>query len=115
MRYQGKFEGAAVRELRLVNPIYPVKIETKRQKISNRNKKLLKAAVKALGMRILLGLGLIMAYAAIFGTMLSIMLVVVQPNNIWTYLIFGFSIGYGFLVLNCRAFEYIGDRMGPKW
>lgn len=114
MAYQGRFEGTAARKLRLVNPTYPAKRNVKEQRIINRKKKLFKAAVKALGKRILLGVGLLLAYASLFGMMLGLMLLVVQPNSAWTYLICGFSMGYAFLVLNCRAFEYIGDRMGSK-
>ena len=114
MTYQGKFEGTAVRNLHVVNPAYPVKRTAKQQRIINKRKKLLKAAAKALGKRILLGLGLLLAYASLFGMFLGLMLIAVQPN-IWTYLLCGVSMGYAFLVLNCRAFECIGDRMGPKW
>ena len=114
MIYHGKFEGTAVRKLHVVNPAYPVKRTAKQQRIINQRKKLLKAAAKVLGKRILLGLGLLLAYASLFGMFLGLILIVVRPN-IWTYLLCGVSLGYAFLVLNCRVFECIGDRMGPKW
>lgn len=114
MTYQGEFEGNVVRKLHVVNTVYPIKRTIKQQRIINKRKKLLKAAAKALGKRILLGLGLILAYASVFGMFLGLLLLMVKPD-VWTYMLCGVSAGYAFLVLNCRAFEYIGDRMGPKW
>lgn len=115
MTYQGKFEGNVARKLHVINPTYPVRRTAKQQRLIERRKKLLKAAAKALGKRILMGIGLLLLYASLFGMMLGLMLIAIRPDNIWTYLICGVSVGYGFLVVNCRAFEYIGDRMGPKW
>ena len=111
MSYRGKFEGNTVCKIHVVNPTY----NTKKTISSIQKKKLLKAAIKALGKRILLALGLLMAYASLFGMFLSIMLMAIRPDNVWAYLICGVSLGYCFLVVNCRTFEYIGDRMGPKW
>lgn len=114
MPYQGKFEGTAARKLNNVVNFTPAKKEmAKKQMIVYKRKRLLKAAAKALGKRILMGIGLLLAYASLFGMMLGLMLIMIKPD-IWGYLIAGFSLGYSFLVVNCRAFEYIGDKMGPK-
>lgn len=116
MAYQGKFEGTAARKLHVVNPT-PVKRNSnlKRQKLTNKRKRLLIAAAKALGKRILLAIGLLLAYVCVYGMMFGIMLIAIRPENPWGFVIGGVSIGYSFLVCNCRAFEYIGDKMGPKW
>ena len=115
MSYQGKFEGNAARNLHIIGTAHPTKKISKRQKLIDKRKKLLKAAVKALGKRILLAIGLLLSYVAVYGMMLGMMLMLVRPDSVWPYLICGISAGYSFLVLNCRAFEYIGDRMGPNW
>lgn len=114
MRYHGKFEGTAAKKLYLVNPSQPTKKDVKHQRIINQRKKLMKAVIKALFKRALMGIGLLLAYASVFTTFLSLLLIIVEPN-VWTYLFWGSSVGYAFLVLNCRGFECIGDRMGIKW
>ena len=116
MSYQGKFDGNAARKLHVMNTTgIKRNSKAKKQKLINKRKRLLIAATKALGMRILLALGLLLVYACVFGVVLSMMIMMVQPQNIWGYIICGVSIGYGFLVCNCRAFEYIGDKMGSKF
>ena len=114
MRYQGKFEGNAARTLHVVDHEYPKRI-TRRQRIISRKKKMLMAEIKTIGKRILMALGLLLTYASLLGMVLGMILIVIQPKNIWSFLIWAISIGYAFLVVNCRAFEYIGDRMGSKW
>lgn len=110
MKYQGKFESNVARKLYTTNSAYSTNKTTQRQKIINMRRKLLKATVK----KVLMAIGLLLAYASMFGMFLGMLLLAVKPS-IGTYLLCGFSAGYAFLVLNCRAFEYIGDRMGSKW
>lgn len=88
---------------------------SKRKRMSSKKKRrLLLAAAKALGIRILLGIGLLLAYVCAFGIILGTVVMFLQPENPWSYLIVAVCLGYSMLVCNCRAFEYIGDRIGLK-
>ena len=120
MRYQGKYciDGNTVKAVELHNheneAIKRVNAN-KRNRIRNKKKKLLIAAGKTLVRRILLAIGLLLAYACMFGIAMGTMIMMIRPEDPWGYIIVGVCIGYAMLVCNCRAFEYIGDKIGYKY
>ena len=88
--------------------------KSKKQKIRKQRMRLLWIATKIICKRLLMFIGLLFAYACTFGGMLGLILLMIQPETPWVYVILGVSIGYMFLVCNCRIFEYIGEKSGGR-
>lgn len=116
MSYQGKFDGTAARNLYLVNQKPKKRIsKAKQQRIRNQRKQLILIAVEILAKRLLVAIALLLAYACLFGCGLGLLVMMIKPSSAWGYVMIGVSAGYALLVCNCRAFEYIRDRLGPRY
>ena len=116
--YKGKYEAeSVVKPLRICKTSNNKVVTRKRNtEMTNYEKsKLLAAASKYILKQFLLALGLLFAYACIAGMALSILIIMIKPNDPISYIILALCIGYGLLVINCRAFEYIGDKIPPKF
>ncbi len=96
-------------------PISKKAIARRKERIRKMRIKMLISAFKWFIARLILGAGLIICLSGCFAIVLGFLIVGINPDSVFGYVVMASGLGYSFVILNCRIYEYIGDRMHGKF
>lgn len=117
MGYNGKYAGNAKRNVVTVNkkPISKKALARRKARIRRKRARMLFAAFKWFIARLALGIGLIVCLSGFCAIAFGFLVIMINPENIIGYVASAVGFGYTIIIMNCRIYEYVGDRMHIKW